>query len=177
MKKSYPYIFTIVILVVLLGISLYLGFSGYLFSVAMNNISSDLSLGETVELEISPNETSVLSFTLDGAYLPNEKIPQVVQIRASDVDKEMRVRVKAEIFARDNLTPIDFVANQNFLKATDGYFHLNGNLAGGNKVTFCDYIVIPAEAKLNSKEKYILTIVVENIDASLENIWGDFEIA
>lgn len=177
MKKSYPYIFTIVILTVLLGISLYLGFSGYLFSVAMNNISSDLSLGETVEVEISPNETSVLSFTLDGSYLPNEKIPQVVQIRASDVDKEMRVRVKAEIFARDNLTPIDFVANQNFLKATDGYFYLNGNLADGNKVTFCDYIVIPAEAKLNSKEKYILTIVVENIDASLENIWGDFEIA
>ena len=177
MKKSYPYIFTIVILVVLLGISLYLGFSGYLFSVAMNNISSDLSLGETVEVEISPNETSVFSFTLDGSYLPNEKIPQVVQIRASDVDKEMRVRVKAEIFARDKLTPIDFVANQNFLKATDGYFYLNGNLAGGNKVTFCDYIVIPAEAKLNSKEKYVLTIVVENIDASLENIWGDFEIA
>ena len=112
MKKSYPYIFTIIILVVLLGISLYLGFSGYLFSVAMNNISSDLTLGETVEVEISPNEASVLSFTLDGSYLPNEKISQVVQIRASDVDKEMRVRVKAEIFARDNLTLIDFVANQ-----------------------------------------------------------------
>lgn len=175
MKKTYPYIFTIVILVVLLALSLYLGFSGYLFSVAMNNLPSDMALGETTMVEIAPNEASAISFTLDGSYLEGERIPQVIQIRAIDTVEAVRVRVKAEIFMHDNLTTVDFVANENFLKATDGYFYLNGALAGGNKVTFCDYVVMPAN--LDSKEKYILTIVVENIDASLENIWGDFEIA
>lgn len=175
MKKSYPYIFVIVILVVLLAVALYLGFSGYLFSVSLLNEASDLNLGETAVVEISPNETGVLSFTLDGGYLPNEKIPQVIQIKAADVDKEMRVRVKAEIFTNNDLQYVDFVANENFLKATDGYFYLNENLAGGNKVTFSSYIVVPEN--LNSKDKYILTVVVENIDADIENIWGEFEIA
>ena len=177
MKKTYPYIFSIIILVILLALSLHLGFSGYFFSVAMYDSASDLTLGETVEVEITPNEASVLSFTLDGSYLPGEKLPQVVQIRASDEDKNMRVRVKAEIFAKENLTPIDFVANENFVKATDGYFYLVDDLASGNKVTFCSYIVLPKDSELQSKEKYILSIVVENVDASLENIWGEYEIA
>lgn len=175
MKKAYPYIFAIIILVILLIISLYLGFSGYLFSVSMLKEATDLNLGETVAVEISPNETSVVSFTIDGSYLPMENIPQIIQIKASDVDAEMRVRVKAEIFANNNTKDVDFVANDNFLKATDGYFYLNDTLAGGNKVTFSSYIIMPED--LNSNEKYILTVVVENIDASVENIWGEFKIA
>ena len=175
MKKStYPWLFSVIILVVLLLVSLYLGYSGYFFSISMISSPTDVKLGETVQINLSPNETSVVSFTLDGAYLPGEKIPQTIQLKADNLDKDLKVRVKAEIFSNNKVTDLDFVTTDFFVKGTDDYFYYTDALAGGNKVTFCSYLVIPDDSELISKEKYVLSVVVENLDASLdvEEIWN-----
>ena len=67
----------------------------------------------------------------------------------------------------------DFVTTDDFVKGNDGYFYLNGELAPGNKVTFSNFIVVPDEAIFESSKKYILSIIVENLDATLDvdNIW------
>ena len=171
MKKTYPYIFVIVILVALLGLVLYLGFSGYLFSVSLNALSTDLPIGKVSEVTLLPNETSVLTFTIDGDYLPGEKLDSVVQIRAGDDCDNVRVRVKG-VFSQG--LEADFEASNNFVKATDGYFYLTEPLAGGNKVTFSKSVILPSAL---ANDNYILSIIVENIDAMKENIWGDYEIA
>ena len=175
MKKStYPWLFSVIILVVLLLVALYLGYSGYFFSISMMNAPTDIQVGDTVQINLSPNETSVVSFTLDGAYLPGERIPQIIQLKADNLEKDLKVRVKAEIFSKNMVTDLDFVTTDFFTKGADNYFYYTDTLAGGNKTTFCSYLVIPEDSELLSKEKYVLSVVVENLDASLnvEQIWN-----
>ena len=91
MKKStYPWLFSVIILVVLLLVALYLGYSGYFFSISMMNAPTDIQVGDTVQINLSPNETSVVSFTLDGAYLPGERIPQIIQLKADNLEKDLK---------------------------------------------------------------------------------------
>lgn len=175
MKKStYPWLFSVIILVVLLLVALYLGYSGYFFSISMINTPTDIQVGNTVQINLTPNETSVASFTLDGAYLPGEKISQIIQLKADNLDKDLKIRVKAEIFSKDTVTSIDFVTTDYFTKGTDNYFYYTDTLAGGNKTTFCSYLVIPEDSELISKEKYVLSVIVENLDASfdVDTIWN-----
>ena len=174
-KSSYPWLFSIIILSVLLVISLILGFTGYFFSLSMMKTSSDLSLGDTVCLNVEPNEASVVSFTFDGNYLPGEVLPQVIQIKANNIDKNLKVRVKSEAYTENGVIQFDFVTTDEFTKGNDGYFYFNSDLAGGNKITFCNSIVMPEKASFVSKEKYILSVIVENLDSSLpvEEIWQE----
>lgn len=174
-KSSYPWLFSVIILAVLLIISLILGFTGYFFSLSTIRSSSDLTLGESICINVSPNETSVASFTFDGNYLPGEKLPQVIQIKANNLDKNLKLRVKAEVFSSDKLSKFDFVTTDDFVNKNDGYFYLTGELAGGNKITFSNYVVMPENSVFKSKDKYILSIIVENLDATLpvEDIWPE----
>lgn len=139
----------------------------------MMNAPTDIQVGDTVQINLSPNETSVVSFTLDGAYLPGERIPQIIQLKADNLEKDLKVRVKAEIFQKHG-DRFRFCDDRLFTKGADNYFYYTDTLAGGNKTTFCSYLVIPEDSELLSKEKYVLSVVVENLDASLdvEQIWN-----
>ena len=175
MKKSnVGWLFAVIILSILLVLSLVLGFSGFFFSVSYLNSNSELTVGENFSISVKPNEANVASFTFDGAYLPGERIPQVVQINAQDLNADVRVRVKAKIFGTDDDTEFDFVTTEHFDKAEDGYFYYDDVLLGGNKITFCTDIVVPNESDLVSKEKYILTFVVETLETQfdVEKIWN-----
>ncbi len=174
MKKStYPWIFSVVVLTVLLVITFFLGYTGYFFSLSYLSSETDLTLGDSVLINISPNETSVVSYTFDGAYLPGERLEQIVQIKASDLESDLRVRVKAEVFSEDETFAFDFVTTEDFVRADDGYFYLNGSLAAGNKTTFCTSVILPSETVFSSGKKYVLSIIVENLEDKfdVDTIW------
>ena len=178
MKKSiYPWFFSVIILAMLLIIVLILAFKGYFFSLSYLSSNTDLTLGENVTINLEPNRASVLSFTFDGSLLPKEKLAQTIQIKASDLNKNLKVRVKAEVFGEENAV-FDFVTTDDFVKSADGYFYLNEELNAGTKITFSTFLIMPNEAVFESNKKYILSIIVENLDASLdvENIWQFEEI-
>lgn len=174
MKKStVAWTFTVVVLSLLLVLSVVLGMSGYYFSVNYLNSNSDIVVGDTFSIGVNPNEASVVSWTIDGGYLPNEVIPQVIHINGQDLNKDVYLRVKAEVFGTPNFAEIDFITTQHFEKQEDGYYYFDELLKGGSKVTFATYVVIPPEIDLSSNEKYIVTIVAETIESGVdvENIW------
>lgn len=173
-KSSIGWLFAVIILSVLLVLSLILGFSGFFFSVSYLNSNSELTVGDNFSIAVKPNEASVASFTFGGAYLPGERIPQVVQINAQNLNSDVKVRVKAKIFGVDDDTEFDFVTSEHFDRAEDGYFYYDDVLLGGNKITFCTDIIVPSDSNLVGKEKYILTFVVETLETQfdVDEIWN-----
>lgn len=176
-KETLPWAFAVLMLVIVLIVSIILGVSGYYFSLSYLNSNSDLVVGDTVSIGVKPNQANVASFTFDGGYMPNEKIPQVVQINATVLDADVKVRVKAQIFGKNQDINFDFVTTEHFELAEDGYYYYDDVLTGGNKITFCNYIVVPDDLSMTSKEKYILTFVVETLESDLdvENIWKNVQ--
>ncbi len=172
-KSSIAWLFVVIGLVVLLAISVYLGLSGYYFSTAFLHSKTDFVVGENVVINVLPNQASVVSFTFDGGFLPEEKLPQVVQIRAQELDAEVYVRVKALVFGEDGVE-FDFVTTPHFEKAEAGYYYFDETLKGGNKITFCNYLKFPKNSKMAGDEKYVLSVVVETLEKEfdVEKIWG-----
>lgn len=178
MKKSnVGWIFAVIVLSILLILSLILGTSGYYYSISYLSSDSDLTVGDSFSIGVNPNQASVASFTFDGSFLPGETIPQVIQINAQDLNSDVRVRVKAKIFGVAGDTEFDFVTSEHFEKAEDGYYYYDDVLHGGNKITFCTYLVLPKDADFVSKEKYILTFVVETLETKFDdqNIWENVQ--
>lgn len=171
-KKDIAWLFAVIILSVALVVCVVLGVTGYFSALTFLHSKSDLVIGETISIGIEPNQASVASFTFDGSFLPNENLPQTVQINALDLNTDVRVRVKAKIFGQEEEQTFDFITTDHFEKAEDGYYYFDDILHGGNKITFCNYIVTPKEATFYSGEKYVLTIIVETLESKYdENIW------
>lgn len=176
-KKDIAWLFTVIILSVALVVSILLGVLGYLSSLTFMATKSDLIVGDAISIAVSPNQSSVASVTFDGSYLPNENLPQTIQINATDLNADVRVRVKARLFGLDNDTPFDFITTEHFEKADDGYYYFDDVLHGGNKITFCNYIVTPKEVDFYSGEKYILSIIVETLETKYDqNIWKNADL-
>lgn len=171
------WIFAVVVLSFLFVLSLILGTTGYYFSISYINSNSDLTVGETFSIGVNPNQASVASFTFDGSFLPGELIPQIIQINAQGLNSDVRVRVKAEIFGDKVEQAFDFVTSEHFEKADDGYYYYDDVLYGGNKISFCTYLVVPNDVDFISKEKYIITFVVETLETEYDgqNIWGNVQ--
>lgn len=170
-KQSIPWLFAVIILSFLLLMALGLGLSGYFFSVSYLNSNADIVVGDYVSVNVLPNQANVASFTFDGGYLPNEVLPQVIQINAQNLNVDVIVRVKAQVFGLNKESTLDFITTEHFEKAEDGYYYYDGTLKGGDKITFCNYIVMPQQEQFLSKDKYILTIVFETLDVLKENVW------
>ncbi|MBQ8443852.1 MAG: hypothetical protein IJX25_00665, partial [Clostridia bacterium] len=79
-KETAGFVFIIVILVALLGLSIYLGMSGWYF-YSEENYTTDLQLGKTVQASIKDNQASALSLNIEGSFLPGEWLPQVVAVK------------------------------------------------------------------------------------------------
>ena len=176
-KKDIAWLFAVIILAAALIISIVLGVMGYLSSMTFMTTKSDLEIGDTISIGVEPNQASVASFTFDGSFLPNENLPQTIQINALDLNADVRVRVKAKIFGEDNKTEFDFITTEHFEKAEDGYYYFDDILHGGNKITFCNYIVTPKDANFFSGEKYILSVIVETLESKYDqNIWKNADL-
>lgn len=172
-KSNIGWLFAVIALSILLIVSIVLGVNGYFFSMSFMSSKTDIALGETATIELAPEQTSVLSFTFDGSYLPKEKLPQRLQISAINSSVDLLIRVKAQIFGNGTDEKPEFITDEKFLFDGD-YYYLQEPLGAGGKVMFCEYIQIPEDSRLSSKGKYIMTIVVESKENSLENQqkWG-----
>lgn len=169
MNKSHiAWLFAVIALSILLVVSIILGINGYYFSMSFMQSKSDISIGETATIEVLPDKASVLSFTFDGAYMPKEKLPQKIQISAKNSDKDLLVRVKSRLFGDETDEKLEFLTDDRFVY--DGeYYYFREVLGFGGRILFCDYIQIPEKNNLSSKEKYILSIVVESVENTPEN--------
>ena len=172
-KNTIPWVFAVIILFFLLVLSIVLGLTGFYFSVSYMEGALDIRLGETASVVVDANQTGVLSMVVDGAYLPEMPIKQVVQIMSRDMDKKLILRIKSEVFGCDGKASFGFITTEHFEQAEDGYYYYDSQLSGGEKITFCNYIVVPEDVDVVSGEKYILTIVVETLDEGLSQagIW------
>ena len=67
-KTNYALVFISVSLALLLGLSIYLGVSGWYFK---NDLSytTDLELGKTVQVDVKKNEANSISMNFDGSFL------------------------------------------------------------------------------------------------------------
>lgn len=172
-KSNIGWLFAVIALSILLTVSIILGINGYYFSLSFLWAKSDISVGKTATIEVLPDEASVLSFTFDGSYLPKEKLPQKIQISAKNSNKDLLVRVKSHIFGDESDSKLEFYTDDRFV--FDGQYYMFKDVLGyGGKTLFCEYIQIPEDNNLSSKEKYILSIVVETVENTPENQikWG-----
>lgn len=172
-KKDIAWLFAVIFVSVLLIVSIVLGLNGYYYSIAFTNTNAEFKVGDSVVISVKPNQCEVVSFTFDGAFLPNEKIPHVIQIKANKLDSNLKIRVKAQIFGMSEERNFDFITTNHFARGLDGYYYFDDVLQGGSKLTFSNFIVMPEDSDFRSQEKYVLSVIVETLDASLDvdNIW------
>ena len=173
-KENAGWIFCCALLAVLLGFSIYLGLSGWYFQ-NQPNYAIDFKLGETRVVELSPNSSQSLSLALDGSFLPGEELPQIIGVKNNDDERAIFVRAKAYVSA-DIMQEVrvEPTINWNY-NSLDGYYYLADPIAPQSKVGFCSHIFADENLRLQSNEKYIITILFECLDdgQNVENLWGN----
>ena len=173
-KGNAGFIFVIVLLVVCLGLSIYLGISGWYF-YNDGNYTTDLQLGKTIQTSIKKNESAAISLNIAGSFLPGEEIPQIIAVKNIGEDNVF-LRAKAFITDGNNdLSLIKLMLNDKWIyREEDGYFYYNELLTSQNKSTLCTQIVMPDKLILQTTKKYMASVVFECIDSEQNPIqlWG-----
>ena len=171
-KTTYGFIFAIAFLVVALCVSLYLGISGWFFNYK-TKLESDLKLGQSINLSLSGNETKTVSFTFPGSILPGQKLEQFINI-TNISEKDLFVRAKAIVYTySNNEQKVEIGINEHWTESGD-YYYFDESLLASNKISLCSYIKLIPSDYYNSSKTYVLTIIVEGLDSSLQRseIWG-----
>lgn len=173
-KNNFGWLFTCVGLVILLGISIYLGISGFFFQTE-DTYTTDLVLGQNIESAIRKNQATSISVNMSGGFLPEERLAQVVSIKNLELDNSLYLRAKVFIYSSQNQTEeIDVVENSNWTKNEDGYYYYNELLSPLEKANFSTFIIAPSQDFVTASwKKYIVTFVFESLDSSVdvENLW------
>lgn len=171
-KSTYGFIFAIVVLVVALGVSLYLGLSGWFYSNT-SKLSSDMELGTTANLSLKGNETQAVSFTISGAYLPGHNLKQYINV-TNDAEKPLFIRAKASIFCYDaGECKVELGISEHWTE-NGNYYYFDEPIPVSNKISVANYVRLLDDQYLDSQKTYVLTVVVEGLDAELDRsqIWG-----
>ncbi len=177
-KSFYGWLFVCVALSLLLGVSIYLGFSGWYFK-ADRSLESDLKLGETVQVDIGKNQSECVSFTFAGSYLPGEKLSQIVGVKNIDNEAELYVRAKVSVFSKvSDDYDVSIIETINWTLHDDGYYYFNSFLTPSSKANLCSSIVIGEDSSFVSKKNYILNVTFESLEKKLDvaDIWGVYPI-
>ena len=172
-KENFGWIFTSCALAVLLALSIYLGISGWYFKTEAS-LTTDIELGKTVQFGVKENESSAISFNLDGSFLSGERLPQLISIKNLEDESSLYLRAKIYIYTGDNQTlKMNLVETVNWTYQDDGYYYFNDLLTPMNKVALCSYVFIDESTKLQTNTKYIVTISVEALgeNQDVTGIW------
>ena len=174
-KANFGWIFTCVVLVILLSIALYLGASGWFFKYE-NTYTTDLVLGKTVTTTIEKNQSTAVSMTFDGSYIPGERLPQIIGIKNAETEEGVYLRAKAYVYTGDNVViGMDIVQTINWtLNPDDGYYYYNGVLPANADTSLCSHVIVSDDNVFSGHKKYILTICFESLseNQSPTDIWG-----
>ena len=171
-KSTYGFIFAIVVLVIALAVSLYLGLSGWFYSNT-SKMSSDMQLGTTANLTLNGNESQVVSFTISGAYLPGHDLKQYINV-TNESNKPLFVRAKATIFCYDaGECKVELGISEHWTENGD-YYYFDEAVPVSNKISVASYVKLMDDQYFDSQKNYVLTVVVEGLDAELDRtqIWG-----
>ncbi len=174
-KSNFGWMFTCFGLLVLLGIAIYLGASGWFFKTDIS-YTTDLELGKTVSTSIKKNQAQSISLTFDGSYLAGERLPQIVSIKNNDEEANIYIRAKVYVYNGENVTlDMDILETVNWVyNQDDGYYYYNDVLIPGDKATLCSYVIIGENSNFSGHKKYILTILFEALSENeyVVNLWG-----
>jgi hypothetical protein len=174
-KSNFGWIFASIFLFILLAISVYLGLSGWYFKTE-SSLTTDLKIGQTVQLDLDKNSANAVSMNLSGSYLEGQMLPQIISIKNISND-DIFVRAKIFIYTSDNQTKkIGVSTSSNWtLDEEEKYYYLNEPLSSSGKVSFCSNIVILDDSGLWSSKDYIVTVVAESLDADqdISSIWRE----
>lgn len=174
-KGKFGYIFIIWILIFIIAILFFLYFSGFLYASNKNQVSS-LPLGTTSKIPLNKNSSFSLSFDIGGEVLPNEKLPQNINIY-NESENDLYVRAKAYVFTKNGLVEMKLETSENWV-LFDDYYYYNSKILGNETISLCTKILVSDKYNFTNKEKYIVNVLAESLDSSLDpvEIWN-FEIS
>ena len=174
-KTNFGWIFACCVLVILLGISVFLGLSGWFMSTDIS-YTTDLELGKIVQIDLDKNQSNCVSLSLDGSFLEGQHLPQIVSIKSIRSENEQYIRVKIFIYTSENETKrldVENTVNWDY-NEEDNYYYLNSLASPNDKISFCSHIILPDGLNLSTGKKYIVTILAESLDSeqNVIAIWG-----
>lgn len=173
-KENFGWIFTTCALAILLGLSIYLGITGWYFRTE-KSYTTDIELGKTIQFGVKKNESNAISFNLDGSFLAGERLPQLISVKNLDAENNLYLRAKLFIYTGDNQTlEMNMVETANWTYQEDGYYYFNEKLTPQNKVAICSFVFIDEDTDLQTNTKYIVTMIVESLDENqnVTQIWN-----
>ena len=177
--KQFGWLFAVITLSCLLALSIYLGVSGWYFSSGFSQ-EGDIILGNSVDLSIGKNSATSTSFSFSGGYLEGEKLPQIINIKNAEDDGQLYLRAKVYVFMSDNaIANMSLVTNENWAyNPEDGYYYYNDKLIAQGKIGLATHVVIGEGSSLSGDKKYIMTVLVESLDAQkdIADYWGYSQI-
>ncbi len=175
-RENFGWLFTVVLLALLLALSIYLGISGWYFKTEVS-YTTDLKLGKTLQMGVDKNSANSISFNLEGSFLAGDKLPQIISIKNMDDEKSVYLRAKIFIYSSGNQTlkmDLDETVNWSYNEG-DGYYYFNDLLTMQNKVALCSHIMINEATHLQTNTKYIVTVLAEAVEENqdIEALWGN----
>lgn len=173
MKKTYPFILSTIILAIFLVISLVLGFSGHLFSLAKDFKENELTPGDSAVVQLNSNSSSSISYLIDGEFLNYEKIPISIKVRGAN-DKNVKVRARALVDDKGEERALSLGFTDDFVAGDDGYYYLKDVLNSQTIIPAVVSVNLEQDLRLRCDEKYIITILFETLDSELdaEMVWN-----
>ena len=155
-KNQINYIFSIVVLSVVLCISLIYNFiGGFKFSNINKNY---IEVGDDTTITLSNIGSETISLALDGSSLPNDVVKQNTSVVLPNIDMQNTVlRVKAKLLdGYVELSGFDFWE----LNLDDNYYYFNGEKYANQTIGICSEIKLP-DAMLKNNYTYYVNITVE----------------
>lgn len=174
-KKNYSWFFAVIVLSLLLALSIYLGLSGWYFSVQRPKVT-DFVLGNNIEIVANKNSANSVSLNFNGSFISGEKLNQVVAIKSMQQEGNLYLRAKAFVYSSANeFQPVQLVTTQNWqYNMQDGYYYFTDSILPQSKVSLCTQIFIDEDYSLSSAQNYIITFLIEtlSVDHTVEAFWG-----
>ncbi|MBR2053020.1 MAG: hypothetical protein IJ959_02570 [Clostridia bacterium] len=168
------YIFSIVMLSVLLMLSLYL----FLQNPFVTNQPDRPGLppvGTPLNISVDAAGSNAQSVFFHGSVLPQTFVPQEVKIILKPNQENAVARAKAVMFNEfGKQIPLALTTSSNWAAGNDGYYYCQEVLSANLMVDFVKELQMPAEKEgLNSANVYSIIFSIETLpqNANFEEIW------
>ena len=155
-KKDKNYIFSIVILTILLTLSLVYNFvGGFGIEHSVNCVNE---VGDDYTLKLTQIGAKSKSFAISGSSLPNDKIKQKFVIVLPDLNCDKKV-LRAKVTLMDDFVEINgfdlWIKNEQ-----DNYYYYTGQIYPNQSIGLCDEILW-GDIELKNSMVYFIEFVVE----------------
>lgn len=156
-KKTKNFIFAIVVLSLMLGLSIIYNFIGGF--VINSNTNSYLELGDNYTFKLSGLGTESEAFTVEGSTVLGTTTKQKIQIKLPNFEQNnLILRVKITFLGKNVQ-----ISGYDLWTQSDDYYIYNGEKTANQTIGFCEEIKID-DVPLKSDTLYYLIVCVEYIN-------------